>query len=78
MLIACCYWKRANDWGAFASLFVSAVIPLAYLVMQQVPATRALAERIGPYYSGIAAFAASALGMIAGSLLKPAVREFRL
>jgi SSS family solute:Na+ symporter len=71
LLIACCYWKRANNWGAAASLIVSAAIPIAYLVIEQLPSTAKLASRIGPYYSGIAAYVGSALAMIIGSLLKP-------
>ncbi len=71
LLIACCYWKRANSWGAAASLIVSAVIPITYLVLEQLPDTAQLAKDIGPYYSGIAAYVCSALAMIIGSLLKP-------
>jgi SSS family solute:Na+ symporter len=71
LLIACCYWKRANSWGAAGSILISAVIPVAYLVMEKLPATRQLAKDIGPYYSGIAAFALSGLAMVLGSLLKP-------
>jgi SSS family solute:Na+ symporter len=71
LLIACCYWKRANSWGAAGSIIISAVIPVAYLVMEKLPATRQLAKDIGPYYSGIAAFALSGLAMVIGSLLKP-------
>jgi solute:Na+ symporter, SSS family len=71
LLIACCYWKRANDWGAGAAILVSAVIPVAFLVMQKLPSTTGLAQRIGPNYSGIAAFALTGLAMVAGSLLKP-------
>jgi SSS family solute:Na+ symporter len=74
LLIACCYWQRANNWGAGAAILVGAAIPLAYLVMQQVPATKDLAENVGPYYSGVAAFLASAVAMIAGSLLKAVVK----
>src|SRR3954464_1199691 len=33
LLIACCYWRRANSWGAAAAIFISAVIPSTYLVM---------------------------------------------
>ena len=40
--------------------------------MQVVPATAHIAKWIGPNYSGIAAFAAAAVAMIVGSLLKPA------
>jgi SSS family solute:Na+ symporter len=71
LLVACCYWPRANSWGAAAAIFVSAAIPVAYLAMEQVPATAPLAARIGPYYSGIAAYVGSALAMVVGSLLKP-------
>jgi SSS family solute:Na+ symporter len=71
LLIACCYWKRANSWGAGASIVVSAAIPVSYLVMEQVPSTAALAKSIGPYYSGIATYLLSGAAMVIGSLLKP-------
>ena len=71
LLIACCYWRRANSWGAGASIIVSAVIPVAYLVMEQVPSTAGLAKSIGPYYSGIATYLLSGTAMIIGSMLKP-------
>ena len=71
MLVACCYWKRSNNWGAAASILVGAVIPVVYLVMEKVPATAAIAGFIGPHYSVLAAFAATALAMVVGSLLKP-------
>jgi solute:Na+ symporter, SSS family len=74
LLIACCYWRRANSWGAAASIFVSAVIPVTYLVMEQVPSTAALAKSIGPYYSGIATYLLSGAAMIIGSMLKPQSR----
>ena len=71
LLIACCYWRRANSWGAAGSIFVSAVIPVTYLVMEQLPATAATAQSIGPYYSGIATYLLSGAAMVIGSLLKP-------
>lgn len=71
LLIACCYWKRANDWGALGAIVLGAIIPVVYLVMEQVPATKDLAAWIGPNWSGIATFALSALAMVGGSLLKP-------
>lgn len=70
LLIACCYWQRANDWGAMAAIGAGAVFPAGFLVLQHVPATAALIHRIGPYYSGIAAYVAAAAAMIVGSLLK--------
>jgi SSS family solute:Na+ symporter len=71
LLIACCYWRRANSWGAAASIIVSAIIPVSYLVMEQLPATATLAKSIGPYYSGIATYVLSAAAMVVGSSLKP-------
>jgi len=71
LLIACCYWRKANNWGAGASIVVSALIPITYLVMEQVPSTAALAKSIGPYYSGIATYILSGVAMLVGSLLKP-------
>jgi len=71
LLIACCYWPRANSWGAGAAIIISAVIPVAYLVMEQLPSTAATAARIGPYYSGIATYLLAGAAMVVGSLLKP-------
>jgi SSS family solute:Na+ symporter len=71
LLIACCYWRKANSWGAAASIIVSAIIPASYLVMEQLPATVSLAKSIGPYYSGIATYLLSAAAMVIGSALKP-------
>jgi SSS family solute:Na+ symporter len=74
LLIACCYWRRANSWGAAASIVVSAIIPVSYLVMEQLPSTAAFAKSIGPYYSGIATYLLSGAAMVIGSALKPASR----
>jgi SSS family solute:Na+ symporter len=71
LLIACCYWRRANSWGAAASIFISAVIPITYLVMEQLPSTASLAQSIGPYSSGIATYLLSGGAMVIGSILKP-------
>jgi len=68
LLVACCYWRGANATGAVAAIWAGAVIPVAYLVLEQVPATTAFArETIGPYWSGIAAYAGAALAMYLGS-----------
>lgn len=69
LLVAACYWKKANSWGAVASIFVSAAIPLGFLILEKTNVE--LSKQIGPYYSGIAAYVCSALAMIIGSLLKP-------
>jgi SSS family solute:Na+ symporter len=71
LLVACCYWDRANDWGAFAAIVCGAVVPSAHLLMEKIPSTAELAARIGKDWAGIAAFVAAALGMVIGSLIKP-------
>ena len=72
LLIACCYWKRANSWGAAAAIFFGAVLPVLYLVLEQVQATSVwLRGHIGPYYSGIATYLLAGLAMVIGSLLNP-------
>jgi SSS family solute:Na+ symporter len=71
LLIACCYWKRANSWGAAAAITFGAMIPVTFLVIQQVPSTKHIAELIGPYYSGIATYLFAGAAMIIGSFLKP-------
>ena len=71
LLVASCYWRRANSWGAAAAIVCGAVIPAGYLVLEQLSATAPFTRRIGPYYSGIATYALVAVAMIVGSLLKP-------
>ncbi len=72
LLVACCYWPRANNWGALGAIVLGAALPMAHLAMEKIPATTKLAASIGKDWAGIAAFGAAALGMIIGSLLKPA------
>ena len=71
LLIDCCYWKCANNWGAAAAIICGAGIPVCYLIFEQVPATKSLAAKIGPYYSGIATYLLVGAAMVIGSLLKP-------
>src|SRR3712207_2746755 len=47
LLIAACYWKKANSWGAYAAIICGAICPVAFLVLQQVPATTRSEESIG-------------------------------
>ena len=72
LLIACCYWKRANSWGATAAIILGAVLPFSFLVLQKIPATEPFTEHIGPHVWGIMTYVGVAIAMIAGSLLKPA------
>jgi len=71
MLIACCYWKRANNWGAAGAIIVGAIIPIACLVVEQLRPMDSDAVQLWRCYSGIAAFAAAGAAMVVGSLLKP-------
>jgi len=74
LLIACCYWKRANSWGAAGAIILGAAIPPSFLVSEPLDATEAWAKLIGPYWSGIAAYVCAGLAMIIGALLKPQTR----
>jgi SSS family solute:Na+ symporter len=66
LLVACCYWPRANARGAAAAIAVGAVFPVAYLVAEQLsPEVR---RGVGPYWSGLASYAGAALAMVLGSL----------
>jgi SSS family solute:Na+ symporter len=71
LLIACCYWKKANSWGATSAIVVGAVIPMSFLLLQQISATRPMMDNIGPYACGIAAYILTASAMVIGSYLKP-------
>ena len=75
LLIACCYWKRANNWGATASIVVGAAFPIGYLILEKM--MDGGAETLKEVYgfsqdrSKIAAFVLSGISMVAFSLLKP-------
>jgi SSS family solute:Na+ symporter len=71
LLVSCCYWRRANNWGAFGAILLGALVPAAYLTLEKIPATAEFAASIGKSYTSIAAYVAAALGMVVGSLLKP-------
>jgi SSS family solute:Na+ symporter len=75
LLVACCYWRRANNWGALGAILLGAAVPIVHLSMEKIPATAQLAAAIGKDSAGIAAFVAAALGMISGSLLKPRAKH---
>jgi len=77
LLIACCYWKQSNNWGATGAIIIGALVPVSFLVCQKIPATRDLAKQIGPYISGIVTYIAVAIAMVVGSLLKPHTLEER-
>jgi SSS family solute:Na+ symporter len=71
ILIGCCYWKRANDWGAMGAMLIGAMFPIAFLILEQVPSTKDFAAWVGPNWSGIMSFAAAGAAMVIGSLIKP-------
>jgi Na+/proline symporter len=67
LLVAVLYWPRANAFGAGAAIAVGAAFPIAYLVLEQYrPEVRQI---VGPYRSGLASYAGSALAMVVGSLI---------
>ncbi|WP_411031054.1 sodium:solute symporter family protein [Spongiimicrobium sp. 3-5] len=70
LLIAACYWREANNWGAIAAIVVGGALPVGYLVFQEIEATKQFVLSIGPYKFGIATYIGAALAMIIGSKLK--------
>ncbi|MBP7053942.1 MAG: sodium:solute symporter family protein [Phycisphaerae bacterium] len=75
LLVACCYWKRANSWGATAAIVFGALMPVAVLVLQKVgPWTAWVKENEASCM--IAVYATTAVAMIVGSLLKPHAQGF--
>ena len=75
LLIACCYWKKANSWGAVASIVVGAAIPVGYLVLEKTIAGGAEALKQDYHFTQdrakIAAFVISGISMVVFSLMKP-------
>ncbi|WP_010583553.1 sodium:solute symporter family protein [Schlesneria paludicola] len=75
LLIACCYWKGANNWGAAASIVVGATFPIGYLVLEKTIAGGAASLKDSYGFTQdrakIAAFVLSAVSMVVFSLLKP-------
>ncbi len=71
LLIACCYWKPANNWGALAAIVCGALVPVLHLSFEKIPSLAPIAASVTKEQAGIAAFVAAAVGMIIGSLIKP-------
>lgn len=72
LLVACCYWKGANSWGAAGAIIFGAIIPIAFLVMEQLPSTQHFAkEVVGPHFANIGAYVIAGMAMVVGSYLKP-------
>ena len=69
LLIACCYFKNASSLGAGISIFMGAIVPLLYLVLQDFSFTTSFIQNIGPYKFGMLSFLFSCLGMLLGSLI---------
>lgn len=70
LLISCCYWKRANSWGAIAAIVVGAALPVTALSLNMFNnnwATRV----IGEHWVNIGTYASVLIAMVVGSLLKP-------
>jgi SSS family solute:Na+ symporter len=60
LVVACCYWRRANAVGAVAAILGGALAPVLFLLS-------GLAQHVAA--AGLASFGLSAGGMIVGSLL---------
>ncbi len=75
LLIACCYWKHANSWGATAAILIGAAFPIGYLVLEKTMAGGAEALNRDYHFTQdrakIAAFVLAGVAMVVFSLLKP-------
>lgn len=75
LLIAACYWKNANNWGATAAIVTGCVIPLGYLIFKEVPATMDAVNAIGPYKIGVSTYILTGVAMWLGSILKIKIKN---
>ncbi len=75
ILISACYWDKANNWGAIAAIAVGCLLPISFLVLQQIPATQLWVQQIGPYKWGIFTYIITALAMVLGSVFKTYLRK---
>jgi len=83
LLIACCYWRGANNWGAIAAIVVGAVLPVAALAANKGWSVAVVDEsglqktvgwvshHIGDAWVNVGTYAAVGVAMVVGSLLKP-------
>lgn len=70
LLIASCYWPAANNWGAIAAIATGSIIPVTFLVMEQLPTTQEWIASVGVYKTGIFTFAITGVAMVLGSVIK--------
>ena len=75
ILIAACYWDKANDWGAIGAIIIGSAIPMTFLILQQLDGTQEFAQRIGPYKFGSATYILTGLTMVIGSWLKNVIKK---
>jgi solute:Na+ symporter, SSS family len=66
LLVAGLYWPRANARGAMAAIFLGAIGPLTFLVVN---ATVSKEHQIAPEIAGLSSTFLAFLGMVVGSLL---------
>lgn len=73
LLIACCYWKGANSWGATAAIVIGAVFPISYLVLEKQIGKEVLEQsyHFTQDRSKIAAFVLSGVFMVVFSMIRP-------
>lgn len=64
LLVAGLYWPRASATGAYAALVLGAIGPIAFLILGR-------RFDIAPEVAGASSFALAAVGMVAGSWLRP-------
>jgi len=71
LLVGALYWRGSNSWGAGAAIFLGALGPIAFLIVNAIVTDPA--KQIKPEIAGFAAFSLAFAGMIVGSLVGSAM-----
>ncbi len=74
LLVAGLYWPRANAHGAIAAIFLGAVGPVTFLIVNAIVRKE---NQIAPEVAGFSSIALAFLGMVAGTWLGPDPRPRR-
>lgn len=74
LLISCCYWPKANNWGANAAIITGAAVPIGTMILQIFFGGTVVGKFATTQNDlmGLLAFAAAGAAMVIGSNLKPA------
>ena len=67
LLVGALYWRGANSWGAIASLILSTISPITFLIVNAIVEEES--QKIAPELAGLSSFGMAFAGMFFGSIL---------